>query len=480
MDDGPVSIILKIVLLFVLILINAFFAMSEIAIISVNDNKIKRMAEEGNKKAKKLLKLTSDSSSFLSTIQIGVTLAGFLTSASAADNFSDPLATWIQGLLNLQSPTAISIINGVSLVLVTIIISYFSLVLGELVPKKIAMQKSEAISFRVVGILLFVKSFLKFFVKLLSASTNIVLKILRIDPNANEEHVTEEDIRMMADVAEEKGAIESSQKDMIINVFEFDDIVAADVMTHRTDICAVDKSDSLDFLLKEAIENGYSRLPVFDEDIDNIVGIVYVKDLLRYVGKQMPNDSDIIDKFMRPAYFVPESKRCGDLFQEMTAKHIQMSIVVDEYGGTAGLVTIEDLLESIVGNMQDEYDNETEDIEVIGNDMFTMDGTTDIEEVEEILGVELPEGEYDTLGGMIMSMLGRVPVEGENASVETCGYIFTIKSVEDKRIERVQVEKDPNAPSSNSDDEADDDKKSKSKDKGKEKDKEKDKDKDNK
>ena len=260
MDDGPVSIILKIVLLFVLILINAFFAMSEIAIISVNDNKIKRMAEEGNKKAKKLLKLTSDSSSFLSTIQIGVTLAGFLTSASAADNFSDPLATWIQGLLNLQSPTAISIINGVSLVLVTIIISYFSLVLGELVPKKIAMQKSEAISFRVVGILLFVKSFLKFFVKLLSASTNIVLKILRIDPNANEEHVTEEDIRMMADVAEEKGAIESSQKDMIINVFEFDDIVAADVMTHRTDICAVDKSDSLDFLLKAV---SYTHLDVY-------------------------------------------------------------------------------------------------------------------------------------------------------------------------------------------------------------------------
>ncbi len=444
-DSDPLSLILKIVLLFVLILVNAFFAMSEIAIISLNDNKIKRMAEEGNKKAIKLVKLTSDSSSFLSTIQIGVTLAGFLTSASAAENFSDPLATALISLLSVKSATVEGLINALSLVLVTIIISYFSLVLGELVPKKIAMQKGEAISFRVVGILLFVKGFLKLFVKLLSASTNIVLRIFGIDPRDVEDPVTEEDIRMLVDVGEEKGVIEGSQKDMIINVFEFDDIVAADVMTHRTGISAIDKSDPLEVLLKEAMETGYSRLPVFDEDIDNIVGIVYVKDLLRYVGKALPGDSGAIDKIMRPAYFVPESKRCGDLFKEMTEKHIQMSIVVDEYGGTAGLVTIEDLLESIVGSMQDEYDNEQEEIEILGNDKFTMDGATDIEEVEEILDVKLPEGEYDTLGGMIMSMLGRVPVEGENESVEVSGYIFTIKSVEERRIERVQVERLPDA-----------------------------------
>lgn len=444
-DPSGIGLVLKILLLFILILINAFFAMSEIAIISLNDNKIKRMAEEGDKKAKKLVKLTSDSSSFLSMIQIGVTLAGFLTSASAAENFSAPLAAALIKLFSVDSPTMTGVINGVSLVLVTIIISYFSLVLGELVPKKIAIQKAESISFKVVGVLLFVKGFLKPFVKLLSASTNLVLRIFGIDPNAAEEPVTEEDIRMLVDVGEEKGVIEGSQKDMIINVFEFDDIVAADVMTHRTGISAIDKADPLDTLIAEAIETGYSRLPVFDEDIDNIVGIVYVKDLLCYVGRQLPSDGSAIDKLMRPAYFVPESKRCGDLFKEMTEKHIQMSVVVDEYGGTAGIVTIEDLLESIVGSMQDEYDNEEEEIKALGNDKFTMDGAADIEEVEEILGAKLPEGEYDTLGGMIMSMLGRVPVEGEEDSVEAAGYIFTIKSVEERRIERVQVERAPAA-----------------------------------
>ncbi len=432
----PSNLIWKIVLLFFLILVNAFFAMSEIAIISLNDVKLQKMAEEGNKKAKKVLALVENPSSFLSTIQIGVTLAGFLTSASAAENFSEPLTNLISGWLP-NVPT--SLISGVSLVLVTIIISFFSLVLGELAPKRIAMQCGEKISFAVVGILLFIKSAMKPFIKFLSFSTNLVVRIFGFDPNASEETMTEEEIRMMVDAGEEKGVIEESQKEMINNIFEFDDIVAADVMTHRTDIEAVEINDKIADVIEKTVEAGYSRLPVFEEELDNIKGIIYVKDLLPYVGKRVPSEIKIAD-LMRPAEFVPESKRCGDLFNEMTEKRLQMIFVCDEYGGIAGLVTIEDLLESIVGNMQDEYDNEDEEFEQVNETTYTFDGTTDTEELIEVFGIQLPEGEYDTIGGYIMSELGRIPSEDEHPQVTYQRLLFTVLEVDERRIERVKVE----------------------------------------
>lgn len=437
-DDFNVkTLIPKIILLFVLILVNAFFAMSEIAIISVSDVKLAKMAEDGNKKAKKLIRLTENPSSFLSTIQIGVTLAGFLTSASAAENFSEPLAKVINGWL---PAVPISLVSGISLVLVTIIISFFSLVLGELAPKRIAMQCGEKISFAVVDILLFIKAIMRPFIKILSVSTNIVVRIFGFDPNANEEQVTEEEIRMLVDAGEEKGVIEESQKEMINNIFEFDDIVAADVMTHRTDIEAVEITDKFSDVIEKTLEAGYSRIPVYEDELDNIKGIIYVKDLLPYVGKRIPSEVKLAD-LMREAEFVPESKRCRDLFSEMTEKRLQMIFVCDEYGGVAGLVTIEDLLESIVGNMQDEYDNEEEEFEQVNETTYTFDGTTDIEEVEEKLGIDLPDGEYDTLGGFIMSELGRIPGEDENPEIQFKNYSFTVLEVEERRIERIKAER---------------------------------------
>ncbi len=441
-DPDPWSIILKIVILFGLILVNAFFAMSEIAIISLNDNKIRRMAEEGHKGAEKVLRLTEDSSKFLSTIQIGVTLAGFLTSASAAESFSDPLAAAMAGWFSLTTPAAIAALDAVAMVVVTIVISYFSLVLGELAPKRIAMQRSEGIAFKVVGVLLFIKKVTGAFVKLLSASTNLVVRILGFDPHADEENMTEEEIRMMVDVGEEKGVIEESEKEMINNIFEFDDISACDVMTHRTDIEAVEISDSMADVLAVAIEHGYSRIPVYEEDLDNIKGLVYIKDLLKYVGSTIPANVSIAE-VMRPAIFVPESKRCRDLFAEMSESHTQMVIVADEYGGVAGLVTMEDLLESIVGNIQDEYDNEEEEFEQVDEKTYSIDGTTDIEEVEELLDIQLPEGEYDTIGGFIMSIIGRIPSPDEQVQVEAEGYNFTVVEMDERRIERVKVERLP-------------------------------------
>ena len=440
-DPGPTNIILKLLLLLALILVNAFFAMSEIAIISLNDTKMKKLAEEGHKGAKKVLRLTESPSSFLSTIQIGVTLAGFLTSASAAGNFSKPLALWLIGVLKL-SPRLIPTMEGVALVVVTIIISYFSLVLGELAPKRIGMQKAESISFKVVGILLFIRSCMRPFIKILSVSTNIIVRLLGFDPNADEETVTEEEILMMVDAGEEKGFIEESQKEMINNIFEFDDIVASDVMTHRTDIVAVEITDDYKELLEKALEAGYSRIPVYEEDLDNIKGIIYVKDLLQFVGKKIPS-TVTMQELMRDALFVPETKRCRDLFSEMTEKHLQMVFVCDEYGGISGLVTIEDLLESIVGNMQDEYDDEEEDIAQVNETTFHIDGTTDIEEVAELLDIAFPEGEYDTVGGFIMAELGRIPSEDEHPEFEYENCRFTVDKVDERRIEQITVEKLP-------------------------------------
>ena len=438
MGTDPGSIILKIVTLFALILVNAFFSMSEMAIVTLNDNKIDKMANEGNKKAKQIQKLTENTSSFLSTIQIGVTLAGFLTSATAAQSFAEMLTSAI-AKTSVVKVVSEGVISGFATVVITLIMSYFSLVLGELVPKKIAMNKPEKMAFMAAPILVFVAKVTKPVVKFLALSTNGVLRLMGIDPHADEEIVTEEEIRMMVDVGGEKGVIEDTQIEMINNIFEFDDIDVADIMTHRTDMICIDDDEPLSEAVKLSIENGFSRIPVYEEDPDDIVGIVYIKDFLKYVGTNLPKTKTVKD-MMRSAYYVPETKRCGELFTEMTEKRVQMAVVVDEYGGTAGIVTLEDLLESIVGNIQDEYDQEDEEISIINDTTFEIDGITDIEEVEEHIGKTLPEGDYDTIGGYIISVLGFLPEDGQMNEVTFQNVKFTVLNVEERRIGKVKVE----------------------------------------
>lgn len=436
-SGSAASVLLKLALLFVLILVNAFFAMSEIAVISLNDNKIEKLASEGNRKAAQILKLTANSSGFLSTIQIGVTLAGFLTSATASQSFAPVLAAKLAPVLHLESRVAL--LTSISSVVITLVMSYFSLVLGELVPKKLAMAKPEKISFLVVGFLLFFSKCTKPFVKLLSISTNGVVRLFGMDPNADTEQVTEEEILMLVDAGEEKGVIENQQAEMINNIFEFDDLDAGDIMTHRVDMTAVDVSESIDELIDEAVREGYSRIPVYEEDPDNIIGIVYVKDLLKYVGKNIGKDISIRD-VIRSAYYIPESKKCGELLREMTEKHIQMAIVVDEYGGTAGIVTFEDLIESIIGNVQDEYDDEDDEINKINDSIYTIDGTTDLDEVDELVGAKLPTGDYDTVAGFIISRLGYLPADGNMDVCEFENLRFTVLSVDGRRIDKVKIE----------------------------------------
>ena len=441
---------MQILLLLLLVLINAFFASSEIAVISLNDNKLRKMAEEGNRKARQILKLTADSSNFLATIQIGVTLAGFLTAASAADSMSEPLARWFVGVFPaLEGHLAGT--QTVCLILVTLITSFFSLVFGELVPKRIAMQKAERLSFAFIGILRVVAFLFRPFVRLLSGTTNLIVRLFGVDPHADEENVTEEEIRLMVDVSEEKGVIEGQQRDMLDNIFEFDDITAEDIMTPRIDVEALEVGESIADAIRLCVEHGYSRLPVYEEDIDHIVGLLYVKDLLPYVGQPVPQEVTV-RSLMRETYFVPATKKCSELFGEMSEKHIQMAMVVDEYGGVAGIVTMEDLLESIVGSIQDEFDNEEEEVTKTGDNTYDLDGSLDIEEVDELLHIHLPEGDYDTLAGFLMNELGHIPDAEARECVTWQNVTFTVTEMEDLRIVTVHAEVTP--PPEEKDDEA--------------------------
>lgn len=439
MEPDGSSVIGYIILLLILIFFNAFFALSEMAIVTVNDNKVRRRAQDGDKKAMKLLMIIENPTNFLSTIQIGVTLSGFLASAVAADTFTEIIVNSLAGRVPI-SPSTIRII---SLILITLLLSYITLIFGELVPKRIAMQHAEKISYAIAGVLSGLAVVLKPFVVFLSASTNGVLRLIGIDPKEQPEEVTEEEIRLMLDVGRESGHIHESDQDMIFNIFEFDDRYVEDIMTHRTEIIAVDINSTLDEVLKVAMDSGYSRIPVYEDDLDDIEGLIYVKDLLTYVAKDSnPNEFDIRD-FLRSPLFVIETTTGKALLAQIQEAKIQMAIVVDEYGGTAGLVTMEDLLEFIVGNIQDEYDDEEEDIYEISDNFYVVDGLTPIEEVFKFFDLPPIENhdDFDTIGGYILSKIGQIPAENEKPSVIVDNILFTISEMDERRIAKLTAER---------------------------------------
>lgn len=416
----------QIIVLAILILINAFFAATEIAFISLNDAKIEKQAKEGNKKAKQIKKMLREPSKFLATIQIGITLAGFLSSAFAADAFADDLAPMLENLI----PLGLTAWRNISIILITIILSYFSLIFGELVPKRLAMRNSEKIAFGTIGIIRTISIITAPFVKLLTASTNGVSKLFGIS-GTDEETVTEEEIRMMVDVGEEKGSIKEEERELINNVFEFNDKVVSEIMIHRKDIYAIDINSDIDNILKELDEYKYSRIPVYEENIDNIVGMLFIKDLLANVNKK---EKVKIAKIIREPYFVSENKPIDELFRDLQKNKHQLAIVLDEYGGTAGLVTMEDIIEELVGNIFDEYDEEEKEFEKIDDNTFLISGSVSIHDLRKILGVEIPEGEYDTLSGYLIELLGRIPSDDEKPVIETKRVTYKIEDYEEKRI----------------------------------------------
>jgi len=431
-------LLFSIVLLVVLILVNAFFAASEIALVTINDNKVRLLAREGDKRALRLQRLLAEPSRFLATIQIGITLAGFLASAFAADRFAEPL-------VDLIKDTGIGIseawLKSIAVVLITVLLSYLTLVLGELVPKRIGMKKAESISLAVAAPLRLIAVVTAPFVKLLTLSTDGLVRLLGMNPGEEDEEVTEEEIRMMVDVGQERGAIDVREGEMIDNIFEFNNKTVEEIMTHRMAVAAVPADADLSRILAIVHREKYTRLPVYEGSIDNVVGMLHTKDLLKYIGPEgLPDDFNLRDILRRP-YFVPLSKRTDVLFREMQRHKVHMAVVIDEYGGTAGIVTIEDLMEEIVGNIFDEYDEDEADFEKLGEGVYRIGGSVSLDAVEDYLDVELPTETYETLCGFVMGQLDRVPDDGEKPEITYGGYTFRAEEVEDRHITEVTVKK---------------------------------------
>lgn len=429
----------KLFILLLLIFINGFLAASEVALISLNKNKIKVRADKGDKKAQQLSHLLSDSSRFLAIIQIGITLTGFFASAFAADTFSKDFA---QFLLHIGVPLPLVVLETMTLIIVTFFLSYFTLVFGELVPKKIALHQAEAISMLAIGPLRFLSKVSLPYVKLLSLSTNLIVRLFGIDPFSQETKVTEEEIRMMVDVGKEKGTVQESEKVMIENVFEFNDKTVAEIMTHRTKIVAIPIDYTFEKTLHLVNKERYTRFPVYQNNIDNIVGILHIKDLLKFIEADDNLQSFHLKKLIKRPYFVLESKSIDEFFNKMQKNRLHLAIVIDEYGGTFGLVTIEDALEEIVGDIADEYDN-LEDtlfqIEKLADHIYLIDGETRLYKIENVLNIKIKAEDLDTLNGFLLDKLGYIPKEGENPCVTYENIQFIVQEMNNQKIKKVKV-----------------------------------------
>jgi len=428
---------IEIPILLILIVLNAFFAASEIALISLNDNKVRMQAERGDKKAILLQQLLSEPSRFLATIQIGITLAGFLASAFAAESFAGSFTEW---LIVMGAPGSPKVLEAFSVIAITLVLAYFTLVFGELVPKRLALQKAEAISRFSVLPLTILSKVSSPFVKLLTFSTNSVVRLFGVDPNAVNENVTEEEIRMMVDVGKEKGTIQENEKIMINNIFELDNKDVSDIMTHRTNMIALPSNLSFNQVVRIINVEKYTRFPVYEDSLDRIVGILHVKDLIQFMENN-DEDSFNLQKLSREPLYVLDSKKIDDLLKELQKNNTHMAIAIDEYGGTDGLVTIEDVMEEIVGTISDEHDelDLEEEITRIDDNTFMIMGTTNLFEVEDVLKAKLPVEDYDTLSGFVLGKLGSIPTENERPVVEYNNMRFQVEEMDDRRITTVKV-----------------------------------------
>lgn len=429
MDSIPLQILVNIVLIF----INAFFASSEIAVISLNKTKLRFMAEDGDKVAKRLLKLAETPTGFLSTIQIGITLAGFLNSAFAADNFASVIA---DGVYNCWGWTALSYNtwNTIAVILVTIVLSYFTLILGELVPKRLAMQKSYGVARVTSTVIVPLAKIMKPFIWFLTKSTNLCLRILRLKVEAEEEQVTEEEIKMMVDRGEETGTVEEKEKEWIENIFEFNDTVVREIMTPVYAVSYILETDSKEKIDNLIRETKFSRYPVCKTSLNDVIGVLHIKDY--FLNKDKP-----IKDLVRPAYLVPETTLADDLFNKLRETKYSFAVVIDEYGDVSGILTMEDLLEEIVGTIYDEHDKvEKQDFIELEPGKYLVSGNMNVSDLADKLDVELSENEaYDTVGGLILSCLDYIPSDGTNLTVEKDGLSFEVIKVLHRRITEVIV-----------------------------------------
>lgn len=432
------NIFVQLLVQVILIAVNAFFAASEIAVISLNEVKLRRQVEAGDVKAKKMLRMVEEPTGFLSTIQVGITLAGFLGSAFAADGFSGPLVNW---LVNTCHVTFIpeSVLDTIAVVLITIILSFFTLVLGELIPKRVAMRNAEGLARAVCGFILGLSKVLKPVVWLLSASTNGLLRLLGINPDETTEDVSEEDIMDLVDAVEEQGEIDTDTKEMIENVFEFDNTAVSTIMVRRSDMTVLHETDTYEDVIRVLVESGFSRFPVCGEDTDDIKGIVLARE---YLFAVLEDPHCKLSDLMQPVKFVPDTIPANRLFRDMRESKVHMAIVVDEYGQTAGLITMEDLLEEIVGNIYDETDEpEIPEISEVEPNRWLIMGSTSAEDVEAALGVSVrgEEDTFDTIGGFVIANLEYIPQDGETPEFTYQNLTVKVLTVKEKRIEQIEI-----------------------------------------
>lgn len=431
------SLIFLLLLQAVLIFLNAVFASAEIAVLSINETKLERMAEEGNTRAKRLFRLTREPARFLATIQVAITLSGFLGSAFAADNFSEPLVDWILSLgVNIPRAT----LDAAAVIVITLVLSYFTLIFGELVPKRIAMKKPEQLAMGISGLVSGISVVFKPVVSFLSISTNLVLRLCGIDPNEEEEKVSEEEIRMMVDAGSEKGTIDHQEKEFIQNVFEFNDIMVESIATHRTDVTILWMEEDMDSWAETIHNSRHTRYPVCDGSPDNVVGVLNAKDYFRLEDKSREN---VLQNAVYPAYFVLETTKADVLFKNMKANKKSMAIIIDEYGGMTGIVTLYDLIEELVGDLEDEpleYKNDDPYIEKVDENTWQVKGNVELEDIEEALKVEIASAEFDTFTGLVFEELGRIPEDGEqDINLKIQDIQVHISSVKDHQIEKAEI-----------------------------------------
>jgi len=433
LDSEPIlgQLLLQVFLVF----LNAIFACAEIAVVTMNDNKLAKLAASGDKRAIRLSKLTAQPARFLATIQIGITLVNLLGSAFAAENFSDRLVGVFQNMgINLSE----KVLDTIAVIIITLILTYFTVTLGELVPKRIGMKKSETLALGMSSLIFVVSKIFAPIVWLLTTSANGMLRLLRINPEDEDNNNTEEEIRMMIDAGSEKGTIDPEEKDMIQNIFEFDDLTAGEIMTHRTEVSLLWAEETDEQWEKTIFESKHSVYPICSESPDNIIGVLYTKDYFRLKDKSREN---VMKNAVMPAYFVPESVKADVLFRNMKSRRNHFAVVLDEYGGMSGIITMNDLLEQLVGDLEDDSTAPVEQPEIqrIDSNTWLVLGSAPLDEVIKQLGVTLPEEDYDTFGGFVFGILGNIPDDGATPEIEEYGLVIKVQSIKDHRLESALV-----------------------------------------
>ena len=426
----------KLILLIVLVFLNAVFAAAEIAVISMNDARLRQLSSEGNKRAVRLSKLVGEPSRFLATIQVAITLAGLLSSAFAADSFAQPIvAKLLEAGVSMRQKT----LNIITVVVITVVLAYFNLVFGELVPKRIAMKRAEAMALGMSGMLYGVSVVFKPIVFILTASTNIVLRLFGINPNENDEKITEEEIRMLLSQGSEQGTIKDYENQIIQNAFDFNDTTIEQICTHRIDVDSLNADESVEDWNKVIYETRHTYYPVYRNTKENIIGILDTKDYFR-LGKISKNL--IIAKAVDEPYYVPEGMKANALFSSMKASGKYFAVIIDEYGGFEGIITLHDLMEALVGDMDESEEGaHVSEIQQITDNSWRIRGSADMEEVSHTLGLDLLSDAYDTFNGYVCTVLQRVPNDGETFSCETEDLLITVRSVKNHIVQSASVTK---------------------------------------